>query len=220
MEFSETSPGISVQGIGEWQTTIGSCGKIHANQRMLIVSPSGEEVPTGSEGEILIKGPNVFVGYHKNPTATANSMTADGFFRTGDIGYLDSEGNLYITDRLKELIKYNGFQVAPAELEGYLVSHSKVADACVVGVQDEEKATELPRAYLVKADNAKNIGDSALEKEIKDWINGKVASHKRLRGGIRFVDVIPKSAAGKILRRVLRDAAKMEHEGRRNNSKL
>jgi acyl-CoA synthetase (AMP-forming)/AMP-acid ligase II len=199
---------------------MGSVGKIGPNQKMLILSSSGQPVPVGTEGEILIKGPNVFAGYHNNPAATANCMTSDGYFRTGDIGYEDRDGNLYITDRLKELIKYKGFQVAPAELEGLLVSHPKVADVCVVGVEHAEQATELPRAYVVKATGARDTEDVALEKEIRSWIDVKVANHKKLRGGVRFVDVIPKSAAGKILRKILRDQAKREIDGARTKAKL
>jgi 4-coumarate--CoA ligase len=179
---------------------------------MKIVSESGELVPPGSEGEIWIKGPNIFAGYHNNPAATAHCMTEDGYFRTGDIGYQDKDGHLYITDRLKELIKYKGFQVAPAELEGLLVGHEKVADACVLGVFDASQASELPRAYLVKAAAVKDVEDSLLAREITEWVHGKVAHHKRLRGGIRFVDEIPKSATGKILRRIMRDKMKAEED--------
>jgi len=211
--LSETSPGISTQNPKDWYTTMGSVGKLHPNQKMIIVSSSGKPVAPGTEGEILIKGPNVFAGYHNNPAATANCMTSDGYFRTGDIGYEDNDGNLYITDRLKELIKYKGFQVAPAELEGLLVSHPKVADVCVVGVEDVKQATEIPRAYVVKAEGVNDIEDAVLEKEIREWMDEKVANHKKLRGGVRFVDVIPKSAAGKILRKILRDQARKEVGG-------
>jgi len=185
---------------------------------MKIVSESGELVPPGTEGEIWIKGPNIFAGYHNNPAATAHCMTEDGYFRTGDIGYQDKDGHLYITDRLKELIKYKGFQVAPAELEGLLVGHDKVADACVLGIFDVSQATELPRAYLVKAEAVKDVDALVLEREITAWLHDKVAQHKRLRGGIRFVDEIPKSASGKILRRILRDKMKAE-EGEKARSK-
>ena len=137
-------------------------------------------------------------------------MTADNYFRTGDIGYQDAEGNFYITDRLKELIKYKGFQVAPAELEGLLVGNEMVADACVVGVYDEAQETEVPMAFVVKTEKVRGVRDEVVERGIKEWVDGRVAGHKRLRGGVRFVDAIPKSAAGKILRRVLRDKVKTE----------
>jgi 4-coumarate--CoA ligase len=147
-------------------------------------------------------------------------MTDDGYFKTGDIGYQDKDGNFYITDRLKELIKYKGFQVAPAELEGLLVSYEKVADACVVGVYDEGQASELPLAFVVKGPTVRDVSDRELEADIRDWVDSRVAHHKKLRGGIRFVDEIPKSAAGKILRRVLRDQIKKEVERKANKTKL
>lgn len=177
-------------------------------------------LPAGSVGELWVKGPNIFAGYWKNDKATANCMTPDGYFKTGDIGYQDDKGNFFITDRLKELIKYKGFQVPPAELEGLLVSYEKVADACVVGIYDESQATELPLAFIVKAETVKNISDQVLEEDIQNWLAVRVAHHKRLRGGIRFVDEIPKSAAGKILRRFLRDKIKAEVEGKATKSKL
>lgn len=186
----------------------------------MFVSEAGEALPAGSTGEFWVKGPNVFAGYWKNPSATANCMTTGGYFKTGDIGHQDKDGNFYITDRLKELIKYKGFQVAPAELEGLLVGSDMVADACVVGVYDEGQATELPLAFVVKAQKVKDVGDKELEREICKWVASKVANHKRLRGGIRFVDEIPKSAAGKILRRVLRDQIKEEMTNKRIKSKL
>lgn len=174
------------------------------------MSDDEELMPTGSDGEIWVQGPNVFPGYLNNPTATANCMTHDRFFKTGDIGHFDEDGYLYITDRKKELIKYKGFQVAPVELEGLLIGHLKVGDVCVLGVWEESQATELPRAYLVKAESAKTANDEALANEIQHWLSAKVAPHKRLRGGIHFVDTIPKSAAGKILHRVLKDQVKKE----------
>jgi 4-coumarate--CoA ligase len=170
-----------------------------------IVSGTGTVLPIGSTGELWVKGPNIFPGYWKNPSATAKCMSPDSYFMTGDIGHQDKKGNFYITDRLKELIKYKGFQVAPAELEGLLVGNDMVADACVVGVYDESQATELPLAFVVKTEKFKDVPDEKLEMEICRWVASKVSHHKRLRGGIRFVDEIPKSAAGKILRRLLRD---------------
>lgn len=169
-------------------------------------------MPTGQEGEIWIKGPNVFVGYHNNPTATANSLTEDGFFKTGDVGYEDSEGNFYITDRVKELIKYNGFQVAPAELEGILGGNDMVNDVAVVALYDESVQTELPLAFIVPAAGVERSAKN--EKAIADWLAERVAAHKRLRGGVRWIDEIPKSASGKILRRVLKDMLKEEQKNK------
>ena len=129
-----------------------------------------------------------------------------------DVGFVDGNLNLYITDRVKELIKYNGFQVAPAQLEGLLLAHPAVNDVAVIGVYSREKATELPRAYVVPAKGY--TGGAELEKEISEWLHKKVAPYKRLRGGIRFVDAIPKSNAGKVLRRVLAEQAKREESAR------
>ncbi|KAH7418158.1 hypothetical protein BKA64DRAFT_563948 [Cadophora sp. MPI-SDFR-AT-0126] len=218
--MSEASPAVTTQLLDDWQIAMGSVGKILPNQTVKVVSEAGEILPAGEDGEFWVKGPNIFPGYLNNPTATANCMTADGYMKTGDIGHITKDGHVYITDRLKELIKYKGFQVAPAELEGLLVGHEKVADACVLGVWNAEQATEVPRAYVVKNLNAKGIEDAVLESEIVAWVAEKVAGHKRLRGGAVFVDEIPKSAAGKILRRILRDKIKAEEEVARVKSKL
>lgn len=211
-----------------WNKAIGSVGTLLPNQTAKFLSPdstspSDPELPPGSTGELYIRGPNIFKGYHKNPAATAAAITEDGYFRTGDIGYVDSEGNFYITDRVKELIKYKGSQVAPAELEGILVAHPDIEDVAVIGVYDESQASEVPRAFVVlrkgqgvnKNDNQHNnnyeVGMKE-EQEIKTWLEARVASYKQLRGGIKFVEQIPKSASGKILRRVLRDGEKQQQQ--------
>lgn len=160
---------------------------------------------TLSKGELWITGPNIFLGYLRNEEGTKNALTEDGYFKTGDVGHQDSAGNFYITDRAKELLKYKGFQVPPSELEGYLITHPDIDDVAVIGIYVEEQATEVPRAYVVPKKTVQ-VGKGK-EKEIQDWLAEKVANHKRLRGGVRFVDEIPKSAAGKILRRVLKAQA-------------
>jgi acyl-coenzyme A synthetase/AMP-(fatty) acid ligase len=172
------------------------------------MSPDGDEVPTGKEGELWIAGPNVFKGYHNNAAATAESVTPDGFFKTGDIGYEDEDGNMYITDRVKELIKFKGFQVAPAELEGLLVGHEHVDDVAVIGIYDERIASEIPLAFVVPRKGLERSEESA--SGIVQWLTERVANHKRLRGGVRWIDEVPKSASGKILRRVLKDMLKRE----------
>lgn len=131
------------------------------------------------------------------------------YFKTGDVGYQDKDNNFYITDRVKELIKFKGFQVAPAELEGKLMDHPLINDVAVIGVYDNEQHTEVPRAYVVHANGE---GKKADADEIVKWTQGKVANHKRLRGGVHFIEEIPKSASGKILRRVLKEKAKQEDE--------
>lgn len=172
------------------------------------ISASGEEVSAGQVGELWMSGPNIFAGYWKNDAATKDSITDDGYFKTGDIGYQDENQNFYITDRVKELIKYKGFQVPPAELEGKLLDNDMVDDVAVIGVNDEEQHTEVPRAYVVLAQEKRKGAGEKEAKEIVEWMAGKVANHKRLRGGIVFIDEVPKSASGKILRRLLKERSK------------
>ena len=138
------------------------------------------------------------IGYLNNPEATQSTIDADGWLRTGDIGYIDSDGHLFIVDRLKELIKYNGFQVPPAELEALLLTHPAIADAAVVGRPNDESG-EIPVAYVVLRPGSKASGQ-----ELQDFVAGQVAHYKQIREVV-FIDVIPKSASGKILRRLLRD---------------
>ncbi|KAH7073870.1 hypothetical protein BKA63DRAFT_445156 [Paraphoma chrysanthemicola] len=207
--LSEASPGAASQRIEHWNDPIGTSGRLYPSLSLKI-EMNGKEVPTGEEGELCLKGPNVFKGYYNNPQATAEAFDADGWYHTGDIGKVDERGNIFITDRLKELIKYNGFQVAPAQLENLLLGHPAVADVAVTGVYNKDKTTELPRAYIVPA--AGHKGDNKLEEELHKWLNERVSPHKKLRGGIRFIDAVPKSNAGKILRRVLKEQAKAEGE--------
>ena len=208
--LSETSPTTHTQPWEQWNKTIGSVGTLLPNQTAKYMSPEEEELPIGETGELWIKGPNIFKGYHNNPEGTKNTLTPDGYFKTGDVGHQDKDGNFYITDRVKELIKYKGFQVPPAELEGLLLSHPMVNDVAVVGIYNKDQATEVPRAYIVPAPGVEGSPKSA--QEIMQWLQAKVASHKRLRGGVRFVDEIPKSASGKILRRLLKIRAQQEEE--------
>jgi 4-coumarate--CoA ligase len=164
-----------------------------------IVDPgTGNDLPFDREGEILIRGPQVMKGYLKNEEATKATIRPDGWLHTGDVGYFDSEGFIYITDRCKELIKYKGFQVPPAELEAVILTMPEVKDAIVIPVLDDE-AGELPRAYVVKQDGCR---ESFTEKDVMEYVASKVAPHKKLRGGVRFVASVPKSPAGKLLRRL------------------
>jgi 4-coumarate--CoA ligase len=178
-----------------------------------IVSPDGKEVPTGQTGELLLKGPNIFKGYLNNPESTANAFNEEGYFKSGDVGYVDDKGNFYITDRIKELIKYKGFQVAPAELEGTLLDHPEVDDVAVIGVYDADQATEVPRAYIVLKPGGMQGTDKG--DKIAKWLTTRVANHKRLRGGVRFLKDIPKSASGKILRRMLTAKVKEDEEAKK-----
>lgn len=215
--LSETSPTTHTQPWSSWYDTIGSVGTLLPNLTAKYMGPDETELPAGQVGELWIKGPNIFKGYHNNPEGTRNALTDDGYFKTGDVGYQDADGNFFITDRIKELIKYKGFQVPPAELEGILISHPSISDVAVIGVHKEELATEVPLAYVVPKEGK---GSKELEAEIVEWLGKKVANHKKLRGGVRFTDEIPKSVSGKILRRVLKDRMKAELENGPVKAKL
>lgn len=155
------------------------------------------------------RGPTVINGYHNAPDVNAASYDSDGYYHTGDTALCDSKTKKwYIVDRKKELIKVRGFQVAPAELEGILTSHPQIVDAGVIGVVREKNGSELPRAYVVRrpGEEGRKLG----EEEVNKWMKGKLASYKRLDGGVVFIDAIPKNASGKILKRVLRDMAAVE----------
>jgi 4-coumarate--CoA ligase len=202
---SETAPGISTQSWTDWDKTLGSSGRLLPSMSLKVMD-NGKELAAGEPGEIWLNGPNVFKGYHNNPDATAACLDADGYYHTGDIGFVDENHNIYITDRLKELIKYNGFQVAPAELEAILLAHPGVKDTAVVGIYDDTRATEVPKAYIVPQSGY--AAGTELREQIEGWMRQKLAPYKQLRGGIEFIDEIPKSAAGKILRRVLLQKAR------------
>ncbi|KAH7317933.1 hypothetical protein BKA65DRAFT_557345 [Rhexocercosporidium sp. MPI-PUGE-AT-0058] len=201
--LSETSPATHIQK--QWNDGLGSCGPPLPNQIIKFMSADGNE---GKEGEVWVKGPNVFLGYHNNAEATASSITEDRFFKTGDIGYEDERGNMYITDRVKELIKYKGFQVAPAELEGVLNGHDLITDVAVIGIHDASRESEVPMACVVLKEGTETSKET--EKEIVTWLASRVAGHKALRGGVWFIGEVPKSTSGKILRRLLKDRAKEE----------
>lgn len=174
----------------------GSVGQVVPNTLARIVDPvTREEFGAGQEGELWVKGPQVMQGYLNNPQATANTVDRDGWLHTGDIAVADEDGYFWIVDRLKELIKYKGYQVAPAELEALLLTHPAVADAAVIGLPDDE-AGELPKAFVVRK------GDVS-EDEILAFVADQVAPYKRIRF-VEFIDAVPKSASGKILRRVLK----------------
>ncbi len=195
--LTETSPVTHTTPIMVGMSKPQSVGPPIRSTMVKIVSPEGECLPAGKEGEVLIGGPQVMKGYLNLPEATSSSITEDGYFRTGDIGYYDDEGCFYITDRLKELIKVKGLQVAPAELEALLHNHPKIQDAAVIGVPNE-RLGEAPKAFVVKKDQ------SITDQEVAEYIAGKLAPHKHLAGGVEFIEAIPKSASGKILRRLLK----------------
>ncbi|BBM98203.1 4-coumarate--CoA ligase [Marchantia polymorpha subsp. ruderalis] len=177
----------------------GSVGFLMPGTQIKFVDLStGKSVPAHAHGELCVRGPTIMKGYYKNAKATESIIDADGWLHTGDVGYIDDDGDVYIVERVKELIKYKGFQVPPAELEAILISHSAVTDAAVVGIPDDE-AGEIPAACIVLSPNA-----FVTEKEVKDYVNSQVASYKKVRF-VEQVPKIPKSTSGKILRRLLKD---------------
>jgi acyl-CoA synthetase (AMP-forming)/AMP-acid ligase II len=193
--LTETSPvtHTSTDGV---PTVFGSIGQLIPNTEARLVDPaSGAD---GDTGELWIRGPQVMTGYLGNAPATAETIDGDGWLHTGDIATVDADGWFTVVDRLKELIKYKGYQVAPAELEGLLLTNPAIADAAVVGVPDED-AGEIPKAFVVLKPDAR-----LSPAEIMDFVAGHVAPHKRIRD-CELIDAIPKSPSGKILRRVLRE---------------
>ncbi|MEY8829816.1 AMP-binding protein [Sedimentitalea sp. XS_ASV28] len=193
--MTELSPVSHLTPPGKART--GASGLTAPNTECRIVSTeTGEDMNRGEAGELWVRGPQVMKGYLNNPEATAEALDSDGWLHTGDIGYFDEDGYLFITDRLKELIKFKGFQVAPAELEAELLTHPDIADVAVIGAPDDE-AGEVPMAFVVPA------GDVTLE-TVQSFLEGRLSHYKQVRR-MEIVDEIPKSASGKILRRVLRD---------------
>lgn len=176
---------------------LGSVGPAVPNTENMVVDvDSGEPLGFNQRGEIWIRGPQVMKGYLNNPTATMHTVDKEGWLHSGDIGYVNEEGNFFIVDRLKELIKYKGYQVAPAELEALLLTHPAIADAAVIPVADEE-AGEIPKAFVVK-----RAGVDLTDIELMSWVSEHVSPQKKIRM-VEFIEQIPKSLSGKILRRIL-----------------
>ena len=195
--MTEASPVTHLLPIDSDPNKIGSIGVPIPNTEVMIVDPETEQpLKTNQNGEIWIRGPQIMKGYLNRAEATNESITQEGWYRTGDIGYVDEEGFFYAVDRIKELIKYKGMQVAPAELEALLLTHASIADVAVIPVADEE-AGELPKAVVVRKNEL-----PVTSEEVMSFVADKVAPHKKIRL-VEFVDKIPKSASGKILRRVL-----------------
>lgn len=208
--MSELSPVSHVTPFDRGRTLVGaaapvsSCGWTVPNSESKLIDPvTGEEIglpETGlsETGELWFRGPNVMVGYLNNEVATRETIDADGFLHTGDLARIDSTGCVFIVDRLKELIKYKGYQVPPAELEAVLLAHPAIADAAVVGVTEPESGEEVPKAFVVRQPDAE-VDEAA----VMAFVAEQVAPYKKVRQ-VAFIDAIPKSAAGKILRKDLR----------------
>ncbi|MXM68055.1 AMP-binding protein [Streptomyces sp. HUCO-GS316] len=199
--MTELSPGTHVVPVGAENPPPGTVGKLIAGTEMRIVSldDPDKDLGIGESGEILIRGPQVMKGYLGRPDATAAMIDPDGWLHTGDVGHADADGWLFVVDRVKELIKYKGFQVAPAELEALLLTHPGIADAAVIGVYNDE-GNEIPHAYVVRQPAAADLSEG----EIMMYVAERVSPYKRVRQ-VTFIDGVPRAASGKILRRQLRE---------------
>jgi 4-coumarate--CoA ligase len=187
---------------------VSSVGYTVPNMQCRLVDPAtGEEIPvpaegTSAPGHLLCRGPNVMLGYLNRPQDTADTLDADGFLRTGDIATVRADGVVTVVDRLKELIKYNGYQIAPAELEALLLTHPGIADSAVVGTLDAD-GQEVPKAFVVRQPGAD--GEALDVAGVMDFVAAQVAPFKKIRQ-VEFIEAVPKSASGKILRRMLGSA--------------
>ena len=197
--LTETSPAALVTHADPLDIKNGSVGHLVPNTECRVVDPGTRcDVDDGEDGEIWLRGPQVMTGYFKRPDETADTLDREGWLHTGDIGHADEDGHFFIVDRLKELIKYKGMQVPPAELESVLLSHPSVADAAVVPFPDEN-AGEIPHAFVV-------LKTPASAEELMEYVAQRVAPYKKIRR-LDVIDAIPKSPSGKILRRLLRGVA-------------
>ncbi|ENH69234.1 4-coumarate--CoA ligase [Fusarium oxysporum f. sp. cubense race 1] len=195
--MSEATMSISIFGPDEFDPSHGSVGYLVANMQLQIIDENGKALGYDEEGEGILRGPNMFKGYYKNPAATKEAFTDDGWVKTGDIVKIDRTGLVTIVDRKKELIKVKGFQVAPSELEGHLLEHEGVLDCAVIRVL--RNGQEHPQAHVVR----KKPGATA--ESILSFMDKRLSPVKRITGGIVFTDAIPKSRSGKILRRLIKD---------------
>jgi 4-coumarate--CoA ligase len=208
--LTETSPVISVCPLD--QKHYGSAGTLVGTTEIRVVKvdeETGTKVdlgPNEGEGELWVRGPQVMKGYLRDED-TQIVFPEPGWFRTGDLVKVDEHGLITVTDRIKELIKYKGYQVAPAELEALIQTHPAVQECIVIGVADKEEGAgnEVPLAHVVLKPGTAPEDKDKLAHEIRDFVDHKVAPYKKLRGGLKIVDSIPKSAAGKLLRRIVRD---------------
>lgn len=206
--MTETSPVTHSSPADPAKVKFGSVGVPAPNTECKIVDlETGESLGPNQEGEVCVRGPQIMKGYLNSPDATDQTIDAEKWLHTGDIGYADTDGHFFIVDRAKELIKYKGFQVPPAELEAVLLTHPRVADAAVIPCPDDE-AGEVPKAFVVLRGEtgvpaaATRAGYQVNPQELMDFVAQRVAPHKKIRS-VEFIDQIPKSASGKILRRVL-----------------
>nr|AAR20794.1 luciferase [Lampyris noctiluca] len=200
--LTETTSAIIITPEGDDKP--GACGKVVPFFSAKIVDlDTGKTLGVNQRGELCVKGPMIMKGYVNNPEATSALIDKDGWLHSGDIAYYDKDGHFFIVDRLKSLIKYKGYQVPPAELESILLQHPFIFDAGVAGIPDPD-AGELPAAVVVLEE-----GKTMTEQEVMDYVAGQVTASKRLRGGVKFVDEVPKGLTGKIDGRKIREILMM-----------
>ncbi|KIX04602.1 uncharacterized protein Z518_05472 [Rhinocladiella mackenziei CBS 650.93] len=200
---TETSSCISQSGVRDEGAPLVATGTLLANIGIRFLDDQLQDVPIGQPGEICVSTPTIMMGYKDNEAATRESMLAPGWYRTGDVGYLDQNGYLIIVDRIKDVIKYKGFQVSPSELEEIIGQHPLVQDVGVTSTWDDSEATELPRAFVVPTTNVRLDDHARLANEIQNLVAGKAAGYKKLRGGVKLVNSLPRNPTGKLLRRQL-----------------
>ncbi|MFE9120827.1 4-coumarate--CoA ligase family protein [Streptomyces sp. NPDC007172] len=202
--MTELSPATHTVPLATRNPPPGAVGKLlpSTEMRILRLDDPARDAGPGEEGEVAIRGPQVMKGYLGRPGETARMIDADGWVHTGDVGRVDEDGWLYVVDRVKELIKYKGFQVAPADLEALLLTHPAIADAAVIGVYDAD-GNEVPKAFVVRQAGAPDLN----AEEVTAYVAERVAPHKKVRR-VEFVETVPRAASGKILRRELRQREK------------
>jgi acyl-CoA synthetase (AMP-forming)/AMP-acid ligase II len=194
--MTELSPGTHAVPQDAQDPPSGAVGKLFPSTEMRLVGADGEDVADREVGEIWIRGPQVMKGYLGRPAETDATIDREGWLHTGDIGRVDDCGYLYVVDRVKELIKYHGYQVPPAELEAVLLTDDRIADAAVIGVQSD--GDEVPKAFVVPMP-----GVSLTAEDVMAYVAARVAPYKKVRQ-VEFITAVPKAASGKILRRELR----------------
>ncbi|XP_046606172.1 luciferin 4-monooxygenase-like isoform X1 [Neodiprion virginianus] len=186
----------------------GSCGKILENAQVKVIDPdSGRILGTGEKGELLLRTAFMINSYYKNPEATAKIIDKEGWIHSGDLGYYDENGNIFVIDRMKELIKYHDHHIYPSEIESLLLTHPRVKEVAVVG-QPRPGADDRLMAFVVTTVNSYNISNEVIRAELVDLVAAELSDYKQLRGGVSFLEHMPKSPAGKIRREKLRQLAR------------
>ena len=201
--MTEAAPYVAWQKVGD-VLPLGKSGSLLPNIRCSLRLENGGDAPLGGPGELWLKGPNLFCGYVDNPDANRAAFDKDGWYNTGDVCTISPEGHLQVVGRTKELIKFNGFQVSPTELEAYLISHPAVLDGAISGTWDREKMTEVPTAYVVLKGELKGTSQKveALQ-DIQRTVDGQVVGYKKLRGGVFEVTALPRTPTFKLVRKQL-----------------